>query len=96
MQPVRIVTQGADPTLPLRMVAAGVGARVGITLYVISEGRYQPQNFPHAVIDESLVTWSRTQNKSNYEPLVESLMAGDDGRTWVAEYADKPAALHRL
>lgn len=90
MQPVRIVTQGADPTLPLRMVAAGVGARVGLTLYVISEGRYAPQNFPHAVIDESLVTWSRTQGKSNYEPLVESLMAGQDGRTWVTEYADRP------
>src|SRR4029079_14826996 len=41
MQPVRIVTPGADPTLPLRMVAAGAGARVGLTLYVISEGRYQ-------------------------------------------------------
>ena len=90
MQPVRIVTQGADPTLPLRMVAAGVGARVGLTLYVISEGRFQPQNFPHELIDESQVTWSRTQNKSNYEPLVESLMAGHDGRTWVTEYADQP------
>ncbi|MDB5221035.1 MAG: hypothetical protein JWO86_8962 [Myxococcaceae bacterium] len=90
MQPVRIVTQGADPTLPLRMVAAGVGARVGITLYVISEGRYQPQNFPHALIDDAKVTWSRTQNKSNYESLVDSLMAGQNGRTWVSEYADKP------
>jgi hypothetical protein len=90
MQPVRIVTQGADPTLPLRMVAAGVGARVGITLYVISEGRFQPQNFPHAIIDDAQVTWSRTQGKSNYQPLVESLMAAHDGRTWVSEYADKP------
>ena len=90
MQPVRIVTQGADPTLPLRMVAAGVGARVGITLYVISEGRFQPQNFPHAIVDDALVTWSRTQNKSNYQTLVESMMAGHDGRTWVSEYADKP------
>ncbi|MDP9149724.1 MAG: DUF2330 domain-containing protein, partial [Myxococcota bacterium] len=34
MQPVRVVTQGADATLPLRMVAAGVGAEVGVTLYV--------------------------------------------------------------
>ncbi len=61
MQPVRIVTQGADPTLPLRMVAAGVGARVGLTLYVISEGRFEPQNFPHALIDDAQITWSRTQ-----------------------------------
>jgi hypothetical protein len=90
MQPVRIVTAGADPTLPLRMVAAGVGARVGITLYVISEGRFQPQNFPHAIVDDADVTWSRTQGKSNYQPLVTSLMGAHDGRTWVSEYADKP------
>lgn len=90
MQPVRIVTQGADPTLPLRMVAAGVGAKVGLTLYVISEGRWQPQNFPHAVLDERLLLWDRTQNRSNYEPLTQALMAEESGRTWVTEYADKP------
>jgi hypothetical protein len=90
MQPVRIVTQGADPTLPLRMIAAGVGAHVGLTLYVISEGRFAPQNFPHAEVDESKITWSRTQSKSNYEPLVEALMADQGGRTWVTEYADQP------
>jgi hypothetical protein len=90
MQPVRIVTKGADPTLPLRMVAAGVGARVGLTLYVISEGRWQPQNFPHATVEGARVLWNRTQSKSNYEPLVQELMAASDGRTWVAEYADKP------
>lgn len=90
MQPVRIVTQGADPTLPLRMVAAGVGAKVGLTLYVISEGRWQPQNFPHAVVDESKLRWDRFRNKSNYETLTQELMAEDGGRTWVAEYADQP------
>ena len=90
MQPVRIVTPGADPTLPLRMVAAGVGARVGLTLYVITEGRYQPKNFPHAVVDGTKIRWDRLQNRSNYEPLVQELMAGGGGRTWVAEYADKP------
>ena len=90
MQPVRIVTQGADPTLPLRMVAAGIGARVGLTLYVISEGRWQPQNFPHAEVEPRSILWDRTQNKSNYEPLVQGLMAASEGRTWVTEYAKKP------
>jgi hypothetical protein len=90
MQPVRIVTPGADPTLPLRMVAAGIGARVGLTLYVISEGRWQPQNFPHAAVDGKRILWDRTQNKSTYEPLVQELMATSEGRTWVAEYARKP------
>src|SRR5688500_9464314 len=80
MQPVRVVTNGADPTLPLRMVAAGVGARVGITLYVITEGRWQPQNFPHATVDATRVLWDRTQNKSNYEPLTQELMSGGENR----------------
>lgn len=90
MQPVRIVTPGADPTLPLRMVAAGVGAKVGLTLYVISEGRYQPSNFPHGVVDASKVRWDRVLDRSNYEALTQEVMAGAGGRTWVAEYANKP------
>ena len=57
MQPVRVLSPGADPTLPLRMVAAGIGAHVGITLFVVSEGRYHPQNFPDAVMDFTALTW---------------------------------------
>ena len=48
MKPVRVVTPGMSPTLPLRMVAAGTGANVAITLFVIGEGRYEAQNFPNA------------------------------------------------
>ncbi|MBX3228659.1 MAG: DUF2330 domain-containing protein [Labilithrix sp.] len=90
MRPVRVVSPGAIPTLPLRMVAAGVGPRVGITLYVITEGKYQPQNFPHALIDDDDLRWDYSQNKSNYEPLSQEIMGRDDGRTWVTEYADRP------
>ena len=48
------------------MVAAGVGANVGIQLYVISEGRYHPQNFPDATIDFSQLAWDPSQQRSNY------------------------------
>lgn len=87
MQPVRVVTNGADPTLPLRMVAAGVGAKVGITLFVIAEGRWQPQNFESAIIDDANVRWNRITNKSNYEELSQEIM---QRRAWITEYADKP------
>jgi hypothetical protein len=90
MQPVRIVTPGADPTLPLRMVAAGVGANVGIELYVISEGRYHPQNFPDAQIDFTQLTWDRTQNQSNYETLATAAMAASGGQAWLTEFAGQP------
>ena len=90
MKPVRIVTPGADPTLPLRMVAAGVGAFVGLTLYVIGEGRYHPQNFPDATIDYGKLTWNRTTNRSNYQELIADGMRQGGDRAWVTEYAKQP------
>jgi hypothetical protein len=88
MQPVRVVSAGAGLTLPLRMVAAGVGDQVGLTLYVIGEGRYESQNFPNAVFDDSKLRWLHAQNISNYEPLAEQIMEGDSGRTWLTEFSE--------
>ena len=88
MKPVRIVTPGADATLPLRMVAAGVGANVGITLFVLSEGRYRPQNFPEAVLDDEKLVWDSAAGRSNYQELSQEIMG--DGKTWLTEYAGKP------
>jgi hypothetical protein len=90
MQPVRVVAPGADPSLPLRMVAAGVGQNVGLTLYVIGEGRYEAQNFPNALLDETKLVWDYTQSRSNYQELVTGLMAQAAGRTWVTEYSKRP------
>jgi hypothetical protein len=87
MQPVRVVTPGAGLSLPLRMVAAGAGANVGITLYVISDGRYQVQNFPDGMVDRSKLVWEHAQNQSNYEALAEQVMQGSGGRTWLTEFA---------
>ncbi len=93
MQPVRVVTQGADPTLPLRMVAAGVGATVGITLYVISEGRYEAQSpFFNDVIPTSQLVWLHAENRSNYQDLSQQIMQSHGGRTWLTEYAE-PSSL---
>jgi len=82
---VRVVYPGADESLPLRMVAAGVGAKVGITLYVIGEGRYRPQNFPEARLDDDLLTWDRQQNRSNYEELSQAAMGTNGGHSWITE-----------
>ena len=91
MQPVRIVSPGADPTLPLRMVAAGVGANVGLTLYVISEGRYRAAApFAEVEIDDSQLLWDRVKNSSNYQALSEAALKQNDGRSWIVEYSDKP------
>jgi hypothetical protein len=87
MQPVRIVTQGADLSLPLRMIAAGVGANVGLELYVIAEGRYHTQNFPDAVVDFAKLTWNGTSMSSNFAQLEEAALTAGDGRGWITQAA---------
>jgi hypothetical protein len=87
MQPVRVVEPGADPSLPLRMVAGGVGASVSLELWVISEGRYHPQNFPDATVDFSQLTYSVGASESNYETLATNALASGNGTGWLTEYA---------
>ena len=88
MKPVRVVSPGADVTLPLRMVAAGIGAKVGVVLYVIGEGRYEAANYPNVTVDFANLVWDGTQNRSNYTELVTAALGGGDGRGWFTEYAD--------
>ncbi len=90
MQPVRVVTPGASYALPLRMVAAGIGAKVGLNLFVVTEGRVEAKNFPNATIDSAKLTWDATAGRSNYRTLLESALAAGDGRTWVTESAVSP------
>jgi hypothetical protein len=87
MQPVRIVTQGADATLPLRMVAAGVGTNVAIELYVISGGRYAAQNFPQATVDFSQLAWDPYQNDSNFSTLTLQALSAGAGDGWITEFS---------
>jgi hypothetical protein len=90
MKPVRIISPGADVALPLRMVAAGAGASVGLTLYVIGEGRYHPQNFPDAAaIDDKQLFWNFNTSRSNYQELSQAAMASNMGRSWLTESTEK-------
>lgn len=87
MRPVRVTTHGANVVLPLRMVAAGTGATVGITLWVLGDGRYEPQNFPMFFIGADEIAWDWTQNKSNYVTLRAQKTAAAGGRGWELENA---------
>jgi len=89
MRPVRVVTPGADPTLPLRMVAAGVGSHVGLTLWVLGEGRYHTASFPDAPIDWSRLAWDPKTSRSNMTELVKAALASNGGRSWITEAAVK-------
>jgi len=85
MRPVRVTTRGASAVLPLRMVAAGTGATVGISLWVIAEGRYEAQNFPNFDIKTDDLVWDWTQQKSNYTQLRADRTTASGGRGWETE-----------
>jgi hypothetical protein len=93
MKPVRVVTPGMSNALPLRMVAAGTGANVAITLFVIGEGRWEAQNFPNGSVDPSTLTWDFDAQSSDYSAKRLALMAQSNGRTWNNAFANQGSLL---
>jgi hypothetical protein len=87
MRPVRVTSTGAAPVLPLRMVAAGTGATVGVTLWVVSQGIYEPQNFPTFQIADSEIVWDYATSSSNYTTLMQQKEQALGGRGWLLESA---------
>jgi len=85
MRPVRVTTQGASLSLPLRMAAVGTGVTVGITIWVVSDGRYEPQNFPFFHIDDSALVWDFSTNLSNYTTLRTQNETALGGKGWEIE-----------
>jgi hypothetical protein len=85
MRPVRVSFNGASPTLPLRMVAAGTGSSVGITLFIAGDGRWEPSNFPWFHIDDSELVWDYATSTSNYTALEQQKEAAAGNATWEVE-----------
>ena len=85
MRPVRVTTPGASFSLPLRMAAVGTGAAVGITIWVVSDGRYEPQNFPFFHIEDPELVWDWRTSSSNYTALRSKKEAALGGKGWEIE-----------
>jgi hypothetical protein len=85
MRPVRVTTSGASLSLPLRMVAAGTGATVGVTLWVVGQGRYEAANFPNFTIAGSDLTWDWSLQSSNYTTIQQEKEAAAGFATWQTE-----------
>jgi Uncharacterized protein conserved in bacteria (DUF2330) len=85
MQPVRVTSQGAAPSLPLHMVAVGTGPTTGITIWIVADGRWQPSNFPTFTIQDSKLNWDWATSSSNYESLRLSNESALGGRGWQIE-----------
>lgn len=89
MQPVRVRFSTPSPVLPLRMVSAGIADKVGISLFVFSEGRSEAMNFPNALVDRSRVSWDYSTSASNYPAMFRAAIAPSGGRAWVTESAQR-------
>lgn len=87
MEPVRVVTPNGEPVLPLRMVAAGVGDQVAITLFVIAEQRYAMPDLVEKVIDQKDLVWDFDRNKSNIETLRQDAFDEDFGFAYLVSFA---------
>lgn len=85
MRPVRVTSQGATAVLPLRMVAAGTGAVTGVALWVVGEGRYEPQNFPTFALRAEDITWDWATRTSNYKELRAAKTTELAGKGWEVE-----------
>ena len=85
MQPVRVTTRGAFPVLPLRMVGVGTGPTTGITLWIVSDGRWEPQNAPSFTIQDSELAWDWASHRSNYEEVRKAKEAALLGAGWQIE-----------
>jgi hypothetical protein len=85
MRPVRVSTPGASLSLPLRMASIGTGAIVGISIWVVGDGRYEPQNFPWYHIDDSTLVWDWSTNLSNYTTLRAEFEGTSHNTAWEIE-----------
>ena len=85
MRPVRVSSPGASLSLPLRMAAVGTGSSVGISIWVVADGRYEPQNFPFFRIADSELVWDFGTNLSNYTTLRVQHEAALQNKGWEIE-----------
>ncbi|HEY4013301.1 MAG TPA: DUF2330 domain-containing protein [Polyangiaceae bacterium] len=85
MRPVRVSMPGASLSLPLRMASIGTGAIVGISIWVVGDGRYEPQNFPSYHIDDSQLVWDWSTNLSNYTTLRAEFEGTSHNTAWEIE-----------
>lgn len=88
MVPIRIGFDGSSPTLPLRMIAAGTGSKVGIKLFVLGDGRWEAKNFANEEVRTSDLVWDWQAMASNFGPLEVALIDKHKGAVFITETSE--------
>lgn len=87
MQPIRVTTRGYSPVLPLRMIAAGIADKVGLTLMVVADSRVEAHGFTNAEIRREDLEFDYVAGRSNWRQVFSAAVAQNRGRTWITESA---------
>lgn len=92
MSPVRVTVPGYAPTLPLRMVAAGIADKVGLTLLVLANSRFEATNYPNGEVRNQDLVWdwnaSPTQVPADdFRAAERAIFTSSAGRAWITESA---------
>ena len=88
MQPVRVTYAGALLEFPLEMVTVGAQGTLGLTLWIVAEQRYEPQNYATVQLDPDDIVFDWSTSTSNYDDVFERTTQEAGGRAWVVEHAD--------
>ncbi len=95
MTPIRVTVPGYAPTLPLRMVAAGISDKVGLQLVVFADSRVEALNFTNAeirdsefVFDYAAESWPPVAFEA-LSSMIRTKHRQAGGRTWLTESATR-------
>jgi len=93
MQPLRVVMPGYVPTLPLRMIGAGIADKVGLVLTVISESRVEAMNFPNGEVRDADLSFDydapSTDAAADFLAQFNRINRASMGRVWLTESATR-------
>ena len=92
MQPIRGSVRGYVPTLPLRMIAAGVADKVGLTLMVLAPSGVQVANFRNAFIPDERLVFDFATGRSNYRSLFDETLRSTREPSWIVESSEDVTA----
>jgi hypothetical protein len=67
------------------MRSGRTGANVGVTLWIVGEGRYEPQNFPSFRIKDSEIVWDYFTQSSNYASIRQYYEQQSGEKAWELE-----------
>ena len=88
MKPVRVVTPGAAPTFPMKMLSVGAGDKVALEILVLTEGRVAVTGgFTNTEISNEALLWDFDTKTSNYDDLRSAAFSKDGGATFVTTYS---------